>query len=268
MYEWIELDGVRSDSLGNVVVMDYTPLYLPQRSREETTLPGRLTAITQKAWQRSPADIPITLAVTGANQAEVHRYFRETVLPWLYNASRLTLDDAPEHFHRGAVTQVQLVEDEDRWVRLQVTFRCNPPCRLRLLSGQTGWFPTDNTPIPLQLTDVNSTVSASLTAPGWLGPLTYKGLETAETYLAVTGTWQTLRLGDSLEVVTSADTETTLYLDSENSQIWTCEADGTEINMMGATTGELPEIGPGSTSLYVGGTGISVTVRLLVIERG
>ena len=98
--------------------------------------------------------------------------------------------------------------------------------------------------------------------------MTYKGLETAETYLAVTGTWQTLRLGDSLEVVTSADTETTLYLDSENSQIWTCEADGTEINMMGATTGELPEIGPGSTSLYVGGTGISVTVRLLVIERG
>ena len=31
MYEWIELDGVRSDSLGNVVVMDYTPLYLPDR---------------------------------------------------------------------------------------------------------------------------------------------------------------------------------------------------------------------------------------------
>ena len=168
MHEWISLDGIRSDSMDGVVVLDYTPLYLPPRSREETTLPGRLATITQQAWQQGPADIPITLAVIGANQTDVHRKYRETVLPWLYNASRLTLDDAPEHFHRGAVTQVEQLEDEERWIKLQITFRCNPPCRLRLLTGQAGWYPADDLPIPPQITENNATTSDSFTVEGWL----------------------------------------------------------------------------------------------------
>lgn len=268
MYDWIALDGVRSDSLEGVLVLEYTPLYLPARSREETSLPGRLTAVTQKAWQQDPADVPITIAVIGEDQAEVHRRYREVVLPWLYHASRLTLDDAPEHFHRGAVTAAELVEDEERWIRLRIVFRCNPPCRLRLRSSLADWFPAADTPIPAQLTAENAALTGTFSAAGWLPGLDYQGLEDGETYLAVTGTWQTLRLGDSFEVLTAAEKKTTLYIDSENAQVWQYAEDGTEINWMSATTGELPVIGPGYTGLYVGGEGISVTVMALVIERG
>ena len=69
-------------------------------------------------------------------------------------------------------------------------------------------------------------------------------------------------------MLTPAEETVTLYIDSENSQVWRYEDDETEVNMMGATTGDLPEITPGKTNLYVGGTSIDVTVHLLVIERG
>lgn len=267
MHDWIALNGVKSTTIPGLVVMEYTPLYLPERSREESVLPGRLSAVTQKAWQRDPADVTITLAVVGRDWVGVHRTWREKVLPWLYSASRLTLDVAPEHFHRGAVTQVEQEEDENAWIKMRVTFRCNPPCALRLLTSQAGWFPAADTPIPRQITNQNATISGSFTQAGWLPEIAYKGLETAETYLAVTGTWQTLRLGESFEVLKAAESETTLYIDGENAQVWVCEADGTEVNWMGTTTGELPEIRPDYKRLYVGGTGIHVTVRVLVIER-
>lgn len=267
MYDWIALDGKRSDTIAGLVIMAYTPLYMPPRTREETALPGRLAAITQAAWQREPADIPITLAVVGAGQAQVDQAIREDVLPWLYGATRLTLDNDPAHHYRGAVTQVEQKADENRWVELQVTFRANPPCRLKLLSSQAGWYPAADVPIPQQITAGNATASGSFAAAGWLEEIAYAGLETAETYLTVTGSWQTLKLGDSFEVLKMAE-NATLYIDGENDQVWMCEEDGTEINWMGATTGELPEIGPGKRRLYVGGENISVTVRMLVIERG
>lgn len=267
MYDWISLDGKRSDTMTGLIVMTYTPLYLPARSREETVLPGRLTAITQSAWQQEPADIPITLAVVGAGQAQVDQAIREDVLPWLYNATRLTLDNDPDHHYRGAVTKVELQADENRWVELQVTFRCNPPCRLQLLSNQDGWYPAADVPIPQQITAENATVSGSFTAAGWLDEIAYPGLDTAESYLMVTGSWQTLKLGDTFEVLQAAE-DATLYMDAENDQVWMCEEDGTEINWMGATSGEMPEIGPGKRQLYVGGENINVTVRMLVIARG
>lgn len=268
MYDWIALDGIKSTEIKNLVVMSYTPLYLPTRSREETVLPGRLTAVTQRAWQREPAEIPITLAVIGLSQAEVHRRFREQVLPWLYSAERLSLDIAPDRFYRGAITQVTEVEDENTWIRVEAVFRCNPPCGLQLMSGQAGWFPAADRPIPQQLNDQNATASGSFSREGWLTAAGYTGLETAETYLAVTGTWRTLKLGDSFQVLKAVEEASTLYIDSENDQVWMCEADGTEVNWMGATTGETPEIGPGHTQLYVGGEGIQVLVQMLVIARG
>lgn len=168
MYDWIALDGIRSDTISGLVVMTYTPLYLPQRTREQTALPGRLTAITQQAWQREPADIPITLAVVGTGQAQVDKTIREAVLPWLYGATRLTLDNDPTHHYRGAVTQVEQSVDEERWVELRATFRANPPCRLRLLSPKAGWYPAADTPIPCQIAADNATCQGDFTAPGWL----------------------------------------------------------------------------------------------------
>lgn len=269
MQDWIALDGIRSDALPGLVCMSYTPPLLAKRQQEETLLPGRLTAVTQKAWQYEPFDLSIQLALVGATHAEMLAAWQEQVLPWAWNAARLELDALPGRFFRGAVTEVGTPEITDRWMTFTLTFRCNPPLSLRLCAGLAGWFPATDIPIPQQLTAENATVSGNFTAAGWLQlPEGCGGAEAAETYLTITGTWTTLRLGASFSVLQAANTETTLYLDSENGQVWRCEADGTEVNMMGVTSGELPEIRPGQTGLQVNGEGLHITARLLVIERG
>lgn len=269
MQDWIALDGIRSDTLPGLVCMSYTPPLLPKRQQEETLLPGRLTAITQKAWQHDPFDLPVKLALVGASYASMLAVWQEQVLPWAWSAARLEVDALPGRFFRGAVTEISEPEMTDQWMTFTLTFRCNPPLPLRLRTGQEGWFPAADTPVPQQLTAANATVSGSFTAAGWLN-LTggCGGVEAAETYLAITGTWTTLQLGASFSVLQKADTSMTLYIDSENGQVWRCEEDGTEVNMMGVTSGELPEVKPGQTGLQVSGEGMNVTVRLLVIERG
>ena len=173
------------------------------------------------------------------------------------------------YFFRGAVTEVSIEEQTDAWLRARAVFRCNPPMPLRLRSGQAGWTPEADTPIPQQLTAQTATASGSFSAPGFLTiPGGVGGRESAETYLAVTGTWTTLQLGASFSVLEKADTATTLFIDCENAQVWQLMEDDVEVNMMGVTTGDLPELRPGAASLQVGGQGLQVTVRVLIIERG
>ena len=267
MHDWISLNGVRSDTLAGVVVMAYTPPYLSPRKRDETVIPGHLTAIQQRDWQREPADIPITIAVIGADQAAVHAAWRNTVEPWLYAADRLTLDDAPEHYYLGAVTQVVQEEDQDQWIRLTITFRANPPVRLRLLTGQAGWFPSADTPIPQQLTDGTATAVKAFTGTGWMPEAALAGREAAQVYLAITGTWTTLQLGTTFDLHTAAAAETTVYIDTDNAQCWKLDG-GVPVNLMGAVSGDMPALSASAKALQVGGENISVTVRMLVIDRG
>lgn len=65
MHEWIALDGVKSTTIPGLAVLAYTPPLLAPRSREETVIAGRLTALTQRDWQREPADLEITLGAGG-----------------------------------------------------------------------------------------------------------------------------------------------------------------------------------------------------------
>lgn len=69
MHEWIALDGVKSTTIPGLAVLAYTPPLLAPRSREETVIAGRLTALTQRDWQREPADLEITLALVGESMA-------------------------------------------------------------------------------------------------------------------------------------------------------------------------------------------------------
>lgn len=265
MYDWISLNGVRSDSMEGVVVMDWTPLRVPPRSRETVALPGRLSAIEQSAWRTEPAEITVTLAVIDQRgQAAVQEKWRTKVEPWLRDASRLTLSTDPDTHYRGAVIHADPAEDMDRWILVTVTFRANPPCGCRLLSRKAGWYPSAETPIPMQLTDETATAAVDLTAAGWIGEA-YQGAESAELYLAVTGTWDSLSVGAAFQLKHKAKTETTVYIDAENAQVWRMDG-STEVNMMPASVGAMPSLRKGER-LRIGGENIRVRARLLIIQR-
>ena len=253
MHEWIALDGVKSTELEGVEVLSCTPPLLAPRTRTETVLAGRLTAVTQQAWQREPVDLEISLALVGESLAAMLSAWQARVLPWLYNAARLELEALPGLFFRGAVTGAVLEEQTDAWLRARVTFRCNPPLPLRLRSGAPGWTPDPGTPVPPQLTAERATASGSFTGAGFLSiPGGVGGQEPAETYLAVSGSWDRLLLGSAFAVEQAAE-NVTLYIDCENAQVWRLTEDGLEVNCMGVTSGELPALSPGASSLAVGG---------------
>lgn len=132
---------------------------------------------------------------------------------------------------------------------------CSAATRLCLCgcaADRQTWFPQADVPIAQQITAQTATAGASFSAPGVLPiPQGVGGRESAETYLAVTGSWTELHLGASFAVLEAA-ADATLYIDCEHAQVWRVEADGTEVNMMGVTTGELPELRPGATGLQVG----------------
>lgn len=268
MHAWIALDGEKSTAVEGLEVLAYTPPLLAPRTRQETVIPGRVAALAQREWQREPVDLEIILALVGDDMQAMLNAWQTQALPWLYDAARLELDAMPGYFFRGAVTEAVIEEQTDAWLRARVVFRCNPPLPLRLRSGQANWFPQADLPISQQITAQTATAGASFSAPGVLPiPQGVGGRESAETYLAVTGSWTELHLGASFAVLEAA-AGATLYIDCEHAQVWRVEADGTEVNMMGVTTGELPELRPGATGLQVGGSGLQVTVRVLLIERG
>lgn len=130
MHEWIALDGVKSTTIPGLAVLAYTPPLLSPRSREETVIAGRLTALTQRDWQREPADLEITLALVGESMQAMLALWQAQALPWLYDATRLELDAMQGYFFRGAVTEVSIEEQTDAWLRARAVFRCNPPLPL------------------------------------------------------------------------------------------------------------------------------------------
>lgn len=177
MHEWIALDGVKSTTIPGLAVLAYTPPLLSPRSREETVIAGRLTALTQRDWQREPADLEITLALVGESMQAMLALWQAQALPWLYDATRLELDAMQGYFFRGAVTEVSIEEQTEAWLRARAVFRCNPPLPLRLRSGQAGWTPEADTPIPQQLTAQTATASGSFSAP-WLLDHSWRGRRT------------------------------------------------------------------------------------------
>lgn len=265
MFDWIDLNGRRSDTMEGLVVMEWTTLRMPKRTREGVSLPGRLTRIEQRAWQTEEAEIAVTLCLVDEHgQQAVQQRWRDQVMPWLLQGTRLTLSDDPQSYFSGAVTRADQVEDLDQWIRIVVTFTCNPPCPLRLLSRQPGWHPLPDQPIPPQLTDQNATAVQHFTAPGWIGEA-YQGMEEAAYYLAVTGTWQKLILGTGFELHQAAESETTIYLDGENAQLWKLDG-STEVNLMPAATGGVAKLTHGQR-LTIGGERLNIKVRPLIIQR-
>ena len=109
MHEWIALDGVKSTTIPGLAVLAYTPPLLAPRSREETVIAGRLTALTQRDWQREPANLEITLALVGESMQAMLALWQAQALPWLYDATRLELDAMQGYFFRGAVTEVSYI---------------------------------------------------------------------------------------------------------------------------------------------------------------
>ena len=272
MYDWIEIDGVKSSDLEGLVPLGWTlPLYT-RRKRDTSWIPGRIDQIqSQYPTYEEPA-LTLELAVLGGSDAQTRSRWM-AVKRWLGRGRRIRLSDMPGYYMLGETTQATVRDDvmqaspgDGSWMKVSAIWTLCPACLIRYHSAQAGWVPALDAPIPEQLTAGRATGSKAFTANGYMDSVAYQGLYPARLYLAVTGTWTEITIGGAggLTVHQAAAASTTLYVDCGAQVIYTLES-GVQVNWAGAVSGDYPAPTE-DFALAVSGTGINVTVRMLVVE--
>ena len=292
MYDWIEIGGKSSQDLAGLVIMRYDLPPMAAMAWERTPIPGRVAALISDYAQSEAETIAVEFAVPGESlqdaweryaQLEVARWFSGLGLPpaarkWTVPPSRysdvgsgntvLRFDVCPKDYYVGRLKAIEPVEETDKWVLFKAMLELNPSCPQRALSKQAGFVPDLITPPPEQITAATETCSKALTASGFLAEVPYKGTHAAALYLAITGTWTSLQVGGGtgLSIQWPRSVTTTVYIDCEAGQIYHIQ-DDQRLALSGVTAGDYPTLRD-SDALAIGGEGIDLTARLLVVQRG
>lgn len=292
MYDWIEIGGVRSDAVGTgVIVLKYSLPPMAGLTRERTQIPGRLAALVSDYAQPEAMEISVELAVTGTSLADawarydalgVVRWLGGIALPWPQRQltapaqmdvqagawnTVLRLDARPNHYYVGALTGIDSTEEVDGWLRIKAQYTINPPCGQRARSKQVGYIPALTLPPPEQITAETETCSVALAANGWMPDIAYEGLHAAALYLCITGTWTRLQVGGvtGLTLEWPRATATTVYIDCEAEQCYYIQ-DDERISLSSVMSGDYPTLRE-SGGVAIGGDGIDIVARLLVVDR-
>ena len=263
MDDTIMLDGV-SSAAKSVHVLAWDIPLSAKRDRQAEILPGRLTALRAEYATQEPRDVMLTLAVVGDGQAALFAAYRAAAR-WLWQGTRLSLSALPGSWYEGEMTEITILELTDAYMTFRALFTANPPYLQHARSALDGFIPSGASPIPEQITEGTKTCAKTFTATGTLPAVTLTGMEAPALYLTISGTWSALTIG-TLTIGRAAASAMTVYIDCEAQEVYSISA-GTRESLMGSVSGDFPALSSG-VGLTVGGTGINITVRALVIERG
>lgn len=259
MSDYIKLDGVSSETKG-IYVLDWQLPLSPKRNRQTETISGRITSI-EFSETLPPDDVILTLAIVGDSQAQIRSTFR-TVSSWLWHGTRLEISDMPGCYYTGYMARITEGDVTDAYMTVKATFTANPPYIQHACSKQSGFIPSDASPIQEQITSSTETASKAFTSSGRLPIMTDAGMDKPALYFAVTGTWTQLSIGD-LVITEAMSSQTTVYIDCELQVVYRISA-GARVAV--AYSGDFPA--NDAQGIQVGGTAFSATVRALMIERG
>lgn len=262
MSAWIELNGVSSESFGYVTTQEITPFLLAQRHVSRAAVSGKMGGVAQGEPTFDEGMVGVKLLVRGTDRAETMA--RANALNrWLSGGTKLRLWFDPGRYCLGRILDgVSAERVGTKLVRLSFRFTASPPCFMRVKSALTAWEPKDDLPIPEQITARTATCSGAFTAPGRLPEMTDGGAFSPLLYFVLTGTWTTVSVG-SLVVTQAYAASHTVYIDCDAETVYTIDA-GQRVNV--PASGAFPVFD--ASGIQIGGTGIDLTARALMIERG
>lgn len=257
MSAWIEIDGVRSDSLEGVMVTEITPFLLPKKKVARTAMSGRLGAVENGQPIAESAEISFRLTVRGNGRANAMQRAR-ALSAWLSGRKfRSYLE--PDKYCIGQIeSDVSAAKQHLNLIQLSCRFTAVPPC---MYAPTTAFDPSMDTAIPEQITAGNASAAASMAAVGRLPVMAAGGTYAPVLYFRVTGTWQQLSIGQ-LVITQPFETEDPVYIDCENQVIYTLTGSN---KVSVGFSGAFPENDP--AGILIGGTGFSADILALCIER-
>lgn len=256
MRPYITFNGISSATY-NLGVLNADVHIFPRRRKELENL-GGIRALEGDA-EYPGGEIDITLAAKGTDKAAVVAAFRAAV-GWLSSARYLRLWSNPGVFYEGYVEDVSSVKMITRSVgEITITFVLNPACAQRAIISDATWIPALDVQLPEQISDTIHSAKTVRTTAGYHPAVIAEHALPPALYLAVEGTWDKLKVG----TLTITESVPVVYIDCDRQQAYTV-TDGTR--RIVRHSGEYPTL-PDDGKLYIGGTNINITSRLLVIER-
>ena len=265
MYDSIIVNGVSSDTIAGLCVLAVNVPLLQTREYDLAQIPGALTSVRSGAGQVKPVEIPIEVAIVGVNTEQIRARWKAAAR-FFAGGKLLQIPDMPGIYYLGYVKGIKPGEEKTTWQKGTVTFVANPPCACRSLESEL--IPALDTPIPEQLTDSNVTCKKSFTSAGTMPTVNEEGVYLPAVYLAITGSFTRLVLGGTDGITIDYDAvSTTIYVDTERMTVYRKNG-GSRVSMSGQTSGNYDAVAAQAGALPITGTGLDVTVRMLVTERG
>ena len=265
MAPYIKFNGVRSNALG-LRLVSAEPFILPKRTRQREYIPGRLGSISSADFDMPAVGYRIRLAATGADKSEVVSKMH-SIASWALSAQIMTVWHEPGHYYTGSVegdSSFSMLSRRNGMIEIE--FICDPPCRQRANIPAGVWLPELDLPIPEQLSDMASTDYAMAKTTAFA--LRSAGLDNAlppALHLALTGTWTSLTIGDTLTITEAAGASAALYIDGEAQEVYRIVT-GTRTPVK--YSGDFPTLNEDG-ELGVTGAGFNLsTAYPHVIERG
>lgn len=265
MYDSVVVNGVSSNTVTGLAVLSVGLPLLQNIEYDLATVPGALISVRSSTGQVKPVEIPIEVAVIGANTEQVRTRWKAAAR-FFANGRLLQVPDAPGDYYVGYVKGIKLGDEKTTWLKGTVTFVANPPCACRSLGS--GLIPALDTPIPEQLTNSNATCIKNFTAAGSMPSVSENGAYPPAVHLAVAGSFTRLVLGGAggitIDYQAIADT---VYVDTERMTVYR-KNNGSRISLSGQTSGSFEAVAAQAGALPVSGTGLNIAVRMLVTEHG
>lgn len=258
--DYFVFNGIKSTDK-NVVLINYRPIFLPQRNTEYELIPGKSGSIEFDSGTYQDIIIEAECAILGENEQEVMTNAYEAK-KWLSPKGWLSFWDDPQRFYIGRIANQIPLEQQVKWGNIRLLFRCQP-FAYKVISPAAGFIPDLFIPFAEQITVDNATGSHTITGPGAI-QINNNGVFETEPYFRIDGSFTTLALGDL--IINRALSAGTLYIDNEKMEVYTIEA-GSRVNYLPQTSGKPIKLAPGNNTININGTGLNFTLRYLLIER-
>lgn len=258
--DYFVFNGIKSTDK-NIVLLNYEPIFLPQRNIDYEFVSGRHGSIEYDDGTYQDIIIQAECSILGDSEEDVivnARYARH----WLSQKGQLSFWDEPQRFYIGRIVNQIPLERQVMWGNVNLLFRCEPFAYFfKTMSEEI--ILDDNIPICEQITLDRATAIHQITGPTVIQVENNGAIELAP-FMKIEGSFDNLAI-DSLVINKKLENDT-LYIDNENMLIYTKELE-TRVNWMPYASGDFLRLKHGLNDVRINGSNLNFSLSYLSRER-
>lgn len=212
--DFIKIDNsINSGDFEGVELLSYKLPSLIAPFQKATEASEKLLLSQSKGKYREQS-LSIEIAVIGDSLPQCYKRTLN-LTSRLKTAQCIEISELDGLFFRGYMSEINTLEQEETWLRLDLKFTLNPPCACKLIGSAGTMLLPRIAPLAEQITENNASYNAKVTKTEKLQ--LFKDSSDPEIYLMLIGSWDSLKIG-GLELPKVS--EQIVYIDAEAEQAY------------------------------------------------